>query len=204
VEEQFYLVWPALIVVVAVAGTRGSPAAVCRRLPRLALLVAAASAASLAWSIIATRNDPTTAYFSTPARCWELGAGALLAFAGRILPRLTTRARALLAWSGVSLVLIAAFAYTAHTPDPGYPMALPVLGTVMLLAAGSGRPGSRPPVVVRLLGRQPLRWIGDGGYRTERRAPRRGAGVMRPAGGPPMPAVRTRPAASATHAYAVA
>lgn len=164
VEEQFYLVWPALIVLVVVAGTRGSPTAVRRRLPRLALLVAALSALSLVWSITSTSSDRTTAYFSTPARCWELGAGTLLAFAGRGLPQLTRRAREMLAWLGLSLVLIAGFTFTANTPVPGYHMVLPVLGTVMLIAAGSTRPGSTAPVIVRLLGKQPLRWIGDVSY----------------------------------------
>ena len=58
VEEQFYLVWPALIIVVLILGARRSRTAVGRRLPRLALLVAGLCAASLAWSIYATRTQP--------------------------------------------------------------------------------------------------------------------------------------------------
>ncbi|HZC73543.1 MAG TPA: acyltransferase family protein [Jatrophihabitans sp.] len=164
VEEQFYLVWPALIVLVIVLGTRGSASVVCRRLPRLALLVAALSGLSLAWSIKTTHSDPTTAYFSTFTRCWELGAGALLAFAGLLLPRLPRYARSVFSWLGLGSVLYAGFAFTDHTPVPGYHMALPVVGTAMLIAAGTGVPASTAPVIVRILGRQPLRWIGDVSY----------------------------------------
>ena len=164
VEEQFYLVWPALIVAVLILGTRGSPAAARRRLPRLGWLVAGLAAASLAWSIATTPTDPTVAYFSTATRAWELAAGALLAFAGRSLPWLGRRVRGLFAAVGLAMVGAAAVTFSEHTPVPGYHLALPVAGTVLLLAAGSGIPSGTGPVVVRLLGRQPLRWIGDVSY----------------------------------------
>jgi peptidoglycan/LPS O-acetylase OafA/YrhL len=71
VEEQFYLVWPCLILL-----TFG----IAKRAGRRALVVVTAVvvAASLAWSVISTANSPASAYFSSPARAWELGAGALL------------------------------------------------------------------------------------------------------------------------------
>jgi hypothetical protein len=72
--------------------------------------------------------------------------------------------RSLLAWLGLGSVLTAGYVFTGHTAVPGYAMALPVLGTVMLVAAGSGISDSSQPLVVRLLGKQPLRWIGDVSY----------------------------------------
>jgi peptidoglycan/LPS O-acetylase OafA/YrhL len=164
VEEQFYLVWPALIVVMLLLGARRSPATVRRRLPWLAFVVAVLSALSLTWSVTTTQSDPAAAYFSTTARCWELGAGALLAFAGRSLPRLSKRVRNVLAIAGLGMVLMAGFTFTEATPVPGYHLAVPVLGTVALLAAGSGSTTATSPAIVRLLGRQPLRWIGDVSY----------------------------------------
>ena len=160
VEEQFYLVWPALLCVVLVLGARRTCAAVLRRLPWLAALVTAGVAVSLYVSVTQTADDPTGAYFSTAARSWELGAGALLAFAGRALPHLPTPVRRVFGWLGLGMVLAAALWFTEHTPVPGYHMVLPVSGTVLLLAAGSGP----APAVSRLLGRQPLRWIGDVSY----------------------------------------
>ena len=75
VEEQFYLVWPALLLVlVLLAGRRGRcPAGSC-----LAVLVVL-TGASFAWSLVSTASDPLAAYFSTLARAWELGLGALTA-----------------------------------------------------------------------------------------------------------------------------
>jgi peptidoglycan/LPS O-acetylase OafA/YrhL len=164
VEEQFYLVWPALLLLVLVLGTRRSPAAVRRRLPRLAVLVTGLVAASFLWSVTQTASDPTGAYFATATRSWELGAGALLAFAGRALPRLPLALRRVAAWLGLGMVLSAALTFTEHTPVPGYHIALPVAGTVLLLVAGSGEPTTSSPGLSRLLGRQPLRWIGDVSY----------------------------------------
>ena len=70
-EEQFYLVWPALLLVL-VPGRRGA-AALPRRLVLGVLLVV--TGASFVWSVVSTSSDPLAAYFSTPARAWELGLG---------------------------------------------------------------------------------------------------------------------------------
>ena len=163
VEEQFYLVWPALIIVILMARSHRCPSTVRRRIPLLGGVVGVLAAVSLIWSVVLTGANPSGAYFSTAARCWELGAGALLAFAGRSLPLLKNGARRVLAWAGLAMVLGAAFIFTDRTPVPGYHMALPVAGCVALIAAGAGDPRNAP-VVVRLLGRQPLRWIGDVSY----------------------------------------
>ncbi len=74
-EEQFYLVWPVTLVFAA---------AVTRHAPRLRRRAIAASMglltlASLVYSLIATATDPAAAYFVTPTRAWEFGAGGLLA-----------------------------------------------------------------------------------------------------------------------------
>ena len=164
VEEQFYLVWPAVIVAVLVVGAGRRVAVVRRRMPWLVGFAAVLVVASFAWSVAATPTDPTGAYFATSTRGWELGAGALLAMAGRSLPRLRRSARSLLAVAGLAMIAVAAVTFTDRTPVPGYHMALPVVGTVLLIAAGSGVPDRSGPVVVRLLGRQPLRWIGDVSY----------------------------------------
>ncbi|HKE68132.1 MAG TPA: acyltransferase, partial [Nocardioidaceae bacterium] len=164
VEEQFYLVWPTLLVLVLVIGARRRAANVRRRLLWLGLVAAGLTAASFAWSVQTTPTDPTGAYFSTATRGWELGAGALLALAGRSLPLLGGMTRAVLAALGLTSIAVAAATFTDHTPVPGYHMALPVVGTAALLAAGSGIPDRSGPLVVRLFGRQPLRWIGDVSY----------------------------------------
>src|SRR6185436_2671400 len=72
VEEQFYVVWPALLILVLVLGgarlrTRGRSAATA-----LGVIVGVIAVLSLAWSIHETVKAPTWAYFSTFSRVWEL------------------------------------------------------------------------------------------------------------------------------------
>ena len=74
VEEQFYLVWPLLVVLaLALAG------ATHRHRAAVALLAAAVGIPSLVWAVVQTASDPTTAYYSTLTRGWELALGAALA-----------------------------------------------------------------------------------------------------------------------------
>ncbi|MFC0706087.1 SGNH hydrolase domain-containing protein [Cellulomonas uda] len=147
VEEQFYVVWPLLVVaLVALARWRG------RRVSRRALVagVLAVGGASLAWSVSLTAADPARAYFVTTTRAWELAAGALLALLAHRVARLPAVALRAAGWVGLALVVVAAFTYEAATPFPGLAAALPVGGTVLVLAAGVVEPGLRP-LTVRVL-----------------------------------------------------
>ncbi|MGH3469756.1 MAG: acyltransferase family protein, partial [Thermocrispum sp.] len=156
VEEQFYLLWPVLLAVVLVA----------RRRRLLATVLVALCLASLCWSVLQTPADPMSAYFSTLTRGYELGAGALLAVGAGAVARLSTQAKAVLGWSGLAAVLLAATTFGDTTPFPGYHALLPVLGTVAIIAGGlDGRRVDAPAFgAVALLGRRPLRWIGDVSY----------------------------------------
>ena len=168
VEEQFYVVWPALILVAfAVAGLgrrrRASHAAAGRRSPTVAmwLVLGTVTAASFAWSVHATATSPSTAYFSTFTRAWELGVGALIAVTAAHLDRVPAVVRAALAWCGLGAVVLAAVVMDDGTPFPGTAAALPVLGAAALVAFGStpGGPGAR-----WLLGSPPARFVGAISY----------------------------------------
>lgn len=137
IEEQFYFVWPFVMVAaawVAVKLQRGT--ARQSALIAIGLIVTA----SFAWAMIETATQPTWAYFSTFSRAWELGIGALLALAGPLLQKLPDLARPMLAWAGLLTVGLSALLVTAETPFPG-PWAAPaVLGTAAVIAAGTGGP----------------------------------------------------------------
>ncbi len=157
VEEQFYLVWPALLALVFAVplfGARG------RRLV-LWVVIAAVTAASFAWSVHATAESPVTAYFSTFTRAWELGVGALIAVSMSRLQRLPALLRAALAWCGLALVLAAAFVIDDRTPFPGSAAALPVLGAALLVAWGDA-PGG--PATRWALGSAPAGFLGAISY----------------------------------------
>ena len=162
VEEQFYLVLPLLVLVVVVAGRRMLAAG--RRFSGrwvTGVIVGLLSAASLAWSVIDTPVSPTTAYFSSFTRGWELGAGVLLALVVPRLADLGRRTRVVLGAGGLAAILVAAFLYDEGTLFPGYAALLPVLGSVAVLAAGVEEDGQG---VAKVLTWRPVTWIGDLSY----------------------------------------
>ena len=112
VEEQFYLFWPVLLLLVLAV----PPASRRARGAVTGASILAVSAASLAWSIHATGASPETAYFSTAARAWELGAGALVAVAAAQLGRLPPWLPALPLWGGPGGVLLLAFLVSPAPP----------------------------------------------------------------------------------------
>ena len=142
VEEQFYFVWPAVLVLLIWLGLRHATPVV------LGLAVTA----SLACSIVQTGG--TWAYFSPATRAWELGAGCLLALAGGRLHRLPPTVARVMAGVGLAGIVVAALSFDDGTPFPGYLAALPVLATVLVLA-GRGE---------ALLAVGPLRWLGRISY----------------------------------------
>jgi len=94
VEEQFYLVWPALII-----GTAWLIRRVCRRSradaissqrPYLVVLGLVA-ALSFALSLAATPLAPAVAFFSLPTRAWQLAVGGLVALTAGQWRRLAPR-----------------------------------------------------------------------------------------------------------------
>jgi peptidoglycan/LPS O-acetylase OafA/YrhL len=160
VEEQFYLLWPVLIVL-ATVGVRKAGAHARLRTVSIALLVI--TLASLAYAIAETAANPAAAFFVTPTRAWEFGAGGLLAVvaaSGRFNAS-STAGGAALSWVGLAAILVAAFAYSAATPFPGCAALLPVLGAIAVIHAGAPRAAWAPTPVLRLA---PIQFLGDVSY----------------------------------------
>jgi peptidoglycan/LPS O-acetylase OafA/YrhL len=159
VEEQFYLVWPALLLVLVLLARR-------RALPtRLVLgVLVVVTAASFVWSVVSTASDPLAAYFSTPARAFELGLGALVALvASRAAAGWSRTVRGLVCSAGLLLILLACVAYDDQTAFPGWAAAVPVVGSALVLLAGAGGQAEQP-LPVRALGVLPMRTVGDWSY----------------------------------------
>src|SRR3954451_21103684 len=157
VEEQFYLMWPLLLL--------GPPAVPRRRGPQSRVVALAAAmgvltAVSLSWSILHTPNDPEAAYFVTPTRAWEFGAGGVLALLPQ-LARSPVLVRAILSWLGLAAIVVAAFAYGSDTVFPGSAALLPVLGTLAVIRAGAPDHRLAP---ARLLALGPIQRTGDLSY----------------------------------------
>jgi peptidoglycan/LPS O-acetylase OafA/YrhL len=157
VEEQFYLVWPVILLLAVLTGgrwRRGSRAAVAATLVAIAV-------GSFMWSLGLTTTSPPWAFYSLPSRAWELAAGGLVALAAPELRRMPRRVGILLGWAGLGAVLWACIGLSGSTPFPGVAALAPVLGAVALVAAG----GSGAPVGAHvLLSRRPLPAVGRMSY----------------------------------------
>jgi peptidoglycan/LPS O-acetylase OafA/YrhL len=170
VEEQFYLVWPLLVGIVLLGVTafrrrnRHSRRSVSPgSYRRLMAVVVVLVAASLVYAIYDTHHSPVSAYFSTPARAWELGLGALLSLNAQRLSRLSSAMQALLGWGGIGAIILASTLYSASTLFPGVAALLPTVGAAAVIAAGiSAEQAVYAPS--RVLALRPLRFIGDRSY----------------------------------------
>jgi peptidoglycan/LPS O-acetylase OafA/YrhL len=135
VEEQFYFVWPLLMIaVLMIATARGAQ----RRRVVVGMVMAAIIIASFLWAMVETATAPTLAYFSTFTRAWELGIGALLAIASPLLRTIPTVLRPVLAWVGFAGIIASIFVVNDSMPFPAPWAALPVLATALVIGAGTG------------------------------------------------------------------
>ncbi len=136
IEEQFYLVWPLLLVLA------------WRYRVNILQLIAAMTCGSFLLNVVLTHSNPVANFYFPVSRFWELGLGCLLATV-RLSPIQSPRAtrlsmpallRALasqLPLLGTVLIIVSAFCFDSHTPYPGFAALLPACGAVCVV--GSGR-----------------------------------------------------------------
>ncbi len=155
VEEQFYLVYPALFILAGLAARR------LRHDRKVAVALLAVIAASYWWSVTQTAGNATAAYFSPFTRAWELALGALVALATPRLRVLAPPVAAVLSWLGVACILAAAVIFGPATAYPGWLAALPVGGAALLIGAGAAAPRLGAELVLR---QRPAQWLGDISY----------------------------------------
>ncbi len=169
VEEQFYLVFPVLLLIGWRLRWRARSSRI-RRATAVSLL-AGLSVASLLYSLhLSAHLSPGVvtsgafdagrlAFYSAPARAWEFGVGALLFLASPLLSRLPPLAARILGLIGLGMIVGAALAIDLASLV-GSAAVLPVLGSGLLIAAGTAT-SSGP---ARLLSTRALGWIGDRSY----------------------------------------
>ena len=142
IEEQFYLVWPPILMLAA-------------RFRVSLLTVAAIGLFSFALNVALIGSNPVATFYLPFTRGWELLAGAALACAWDRIPQDASSSR----WRagiGIALIAIAAGVLDPHRAFPGWWAILPVAGGALLLSApatwmASRLLGSRPFVVVGLI-----------------------------------------------------
>ncbi|MGW9627792.1 SGNH hydrolase domain-containing protein [Microbacterium sp. NPDC055521] len=138
VEEQYYFVWPWLMLLIfwLTGRMRGDAASRSAFGIRMAILLVVV--VSFAWSMWETVNAPTWAYFSTLSRAWELGIGAAVAVFSRLFVRIPAYIRPLLAWAGLVGIGVSLVVVTSASAFPAPWAALPVLSTALVIIAGTG------------------------------------------------------------------
>ncbi|QFU99065.1 Putative O-acetyltransferase [Luteimicrobium xylanilyticum] len=157
VEEQFYLVWPLVIVAALWCARRARG-----RFPCVGAALATVFIASLVLSLRDTATNPAAAYFVTPTRMWELALGGLVGLAEVRGARLVPRAgRAPLAWLGLAAITAAAFLYDDGTPFPGIAALLPTVGAAVVIASATDGVVGSPDRAWSLRG---VQLTGDGSY----------------------------------------
>nr|WP_281268703.1 acyltransferase family protein [Vallicoccus soli] len=162
VEEQFYVAWPLLLLLVAGAGlARRSPRVA---VTRVALLLAVVGGLSFAVSALTTRTAGPVAYYGLHTRAWELAVGAALALAAPLVARVPRPAALAAGWAGLLAVVVAALAYDSTTVFPGAAAAVPVLGTALVVLAGGTAAVGTSAGVPRLLDNRALRYVGRISY----------------------------------------
>ena len=158
VEEQFYLVFPALLVlgwIIARSRRRWAPHVIVAGLGASSLAVMLAPTAGLRLP----GSESLWGFYSPLTRAWEFAAGALLALV--LTHRSLTGTTATLTGTvGLGLVAASLTLIGEDTTFPGVWTALPVAGTLLLLAGGSDPAAP----LSRLLSRGAMVGIGDWSY----------------------------------------
>ncbi len=158
VEEQFYLLWPALILWLLM---RGSKFNVARLKHGLLIIMLISGLSCIALTYIA----PLLAFYMMPLRAWQFAAGALvwLVFARTSHPTSKfARMSPALGYAGLLLILLSALWLDTNHAYPGPWASIPTAGAALVILAGCG--ASDPHGVHRLLSLPPLQWLGRISY----------------------------------------
>ena len=146
VEEQFYIVFPAVLLLLWRFGRRPAGA-----------IFAAIAVGSLVAAQYYAMTDTQFDFYLLPTRAWEILAGSVTAFyAPHLNPgEASSRVRQLGSLLGIGLILDAIFAFDDATLSPSLDILIPVVGTVLVIVFAD-----ETTLVGKLLGLRPLVAIG--------------------------------------------
>ncbi len=148
VEEQFYLIWPLIMI--------GLLSAAKRRGASMAWLMAGIVGAGFLVSVYGVLTNPKAAFYLLHARLWELAAGGFLVFAPRLRARWPDQ---LFPAAGVGLILWSVCFLSPERLFPGWNALPAVVGAALII-----NPASASSSVARVLSFQPLQLVGKISY----------------------------------------
>ncbi|MEH6587089.1 MAG: acyltransferase family protein [Halioglobus sp.] len=150
VEEQYYVIWPAVLLLVVSLQDRLGHAA-------LAWLAVIAFVVAVLASEYWARHYPSQAYYLLHARAFELMIGGLLAVYGSQLKPLPPKAVSALSVIGLTMIIVCAFTLDRQSVFPGFNAFWVCLGTALVIYAGGV---SERVLSYRLLALRPMVFIG--------------------------------------------
>ena len=160
VEEQYYMIWPAL----ALFFTRKTKS-VSIKIFFILLTLGSLSFWFATWLL--TKNQ-SWAFYSLPSRAWELALGGLLASSNIWIKKIPALELSIALWTGILLLVYSALTLKQTDPFPGAYALLPTLATALILLGGIGAPQERgftfDHLPSRLLSISPLRYLGKISY----------------------------------------
>ncbi len=166
VEEQFYAVWPILVVTVALVTARSKVA--------LGIVIGVVTVASLIHSWQFSNASPAEAYFVTTTRVWEMALGGLLALVtppavawlrGHSTERLTLTIFAVTLPVSLLAIAYATTQFSETTPYPGTAALVPTLAGAAILFVGALAQGTGVrPLGGGALELAPMQWVGERSY----------------------------------------
>lgn len=165
VEEQFYLVFPLLLIALWYLGNSRGFLRSGKRMLVLGISSFGATSLALCWALSTGRmnyrfSDPlSVAFYSSPTRAWEFAAGALLAVLVTkiVIPQKLAMSMVVVGWIGI---LYSAFVIHSTSVFPGLAAVIPIVATVSALAGGAFTHDR----FTRAVSSRTFVWLGDTSY----------------------------------------
>lgn len=159
VEEQFYLMWPLLLIICTLLTVNITVFFKKKKIPGLILPLILVTLGSLAYGVWITNTNAGVAYYSTPARIWEMMVGGIIA----LLPAIKNYdLKLLMPYAGLVLNFFSIF-FIGTEGFPGWWALVPVIGTAMIIWGGVDRYESKLSFD-NMFRWRPIQWIGNISY----------------------------------------
>jgi len=152
VEEQFYLIWPALIIAIW---------AIHKSINYFKVYLIILTLVSFYYCVSISKNNPDLAFYLMPLRAWQFSIGALVCIAAEKTIAIKNVYSQTIIWSGVGIIAISAVTLGNNITYPSFWALLPTAATAMLIFIGST---NTTHIVNKLLTSLPLQLIGKTSY----------------------------------------
>lgn len=161
VEEQFYLLWP--LVVLLLAGRKRTHTKRSHAngvdMNRIRIGLGVVTVSSFVAAVVITHRSQPWAFYGLHTRAWEFAIGGMAAVAWHPLRRFVNRFQIAVGFIAMTALVATIVAFDGRTVFPGPWAALPVLATSALILVGTG-----PGPLTGLLRSTPMQWVGDRSY----------------------------------------